>query len=140
MKSIKRISLILITVFSLGISTVVAQNPSFIVDWNPCEIQITGSQYYVQYAIYNTTTQSIEIGPTWYPTFFNQNELFGTIEIEGWDCNQNAEKPYLYLFVNVELRKDGVAYCSGSARSSLLTCEELYGNQTTLTVNMSNDF
>jgi hypothetical protein len=120
-----------------GISSTYAQTPSFIVDWNPCELEISGSEYYVQYAIYNTTTATFEVPATWYALPFPQTSPNGAISISSWDCNQLYTKPYLYIFVYVELRKDGVAYCTGSGRSTLLTCSEMFDNSTTIPVNMN---
>lgn len=47
MKSISNLLLSLAFILLIG-SSVKAQNPSFIVDWNPCELQVTGCDYYVQ--------------------------------------------------------------------------------------------
>jgi len=114
-----------------------AQYPSFIVDWNPCEVQVTGSEYHVKYAIYNTTTSTFVVPATWYSGTFPHTAPSGYITSDvSWSCNQQDTKPYLYIFVEVELRKDGVTYCTGSGRSSLLTCEEIYDFNTTITVNM----
>lgn len=134
----KKVQYIVIIAFAmiLGMNSSNAQNPSFIVDWNPCDLQITGSEYYVQYAIYNTTTSTFVVPATWYGTHFPHTDLSGTVVVDSWDCNQMDTKPYLYIYVNVELRKDGVTYCTGSARSSLLTCGEMYNDATTITVNM----
>ena len=136
MKTFFKTALFLIFSLALGMNTVLAQDPSFIVAWNPCEVQVTGSNYYVQYSIYDVEQQSFVVNPTWYGQHFSQYLSSGTIQLDFWDCNQNVEKPVYYLFIYVVLRKDGVDYCTGSARSDLLTCYELYNNTTTLTVNM----
>ena len=135
MKRIKYFAIVAF-VMILGIKATYAQDPSFIVDWNPCNLQITGSEYHIQYAIYNTTTNTFVVPATWYGTTFPHTDLYGTVEVNSWDCNQMDTKPYLYIYVYVELRKDGVTYCTGSARSSLLTCDEMYNNTTTITVNL----
>ncbi len=137
MKSISKLLLSLAILLLIGISAK-AQYPSFIVDWNPCELQVTGSEYHVKYAIYNTTTSTFVIPETNHPTTFLHTSPYGEIySTVAWSCNQQDTEPYLYIFVEVELIKgDDDPYCVGSARSSLLTCEEIYNLTTTITVNM----
>lgn len=113
-----------------------AQYVSFEVAWSGCNVQITGSEYFVQYAIYNTITGSFEVTPTWHDGSFQHTVPSGVIEIDNWDCNQADTVPYLYIFVYVELRKDGIVYCSGNGRSNKLTCIEMYDSATTINVNM----
>jgi hypothetical protein len=121
-----------------GISSTYAQNPSFIVEWNPCELQVSGSTYTIQYAIFNTTTNSYVVPFTTAADNISQTITSYIIEVDSWDCNQMDTKPYLYIYAKVQLIKDGVTYCSGNALSNLLTCDEMYNNVTTLTVNLEN--
>jgi hypothetical protein len=136
MKSISKLLLSFTFILMIGISAK-AQYPAFIVDWNPCEVQVTGSEYHVTYAIYNTTTSTFVVTEREYTYFFPHTDLFGEITSDvSWSCNQQDTKPYLYIFVKVELKKGDDTYCVGSGRSSLLTCEEIYDFNTTITVNM----
>jgi hypothetical protein len=136
MKSFSKLLLSFTFILMIGISAK-AQYPAFIVDWNPCEVQVTGSEYHVKYAIYNTTTSTFVVPETDHPTTFLHTAPFGEIySTVAWSCNQQDTKPYLYIFVEVQLKKGDDTYCVGSGRSSLLTCEEIYNLTTTITVNM----
>jgi len=136
MKSISKLLISLTFILLIG-SSAIAQSPSFIVDWNPCELQVTNSNYFVTYAIYNTTTQSFEVPETPYPFPIPYTNPYFSIPIAGFNCDQNDTKPYYYLFLKVVLKDQyGNPYCEGEGRSSLLKCSELYGDATTITVNM----
>lgn len=80
MKLIVKVTIILFSIFILGSSNTIAQDASFTVDWNPCELQISGSNYYVYYGIYDETIDEFVVLPHWYSIYFSQTYDSGLIE------------------------------------------------------------
>lgn len=130
----KKIRIISLLAFLFVVGTSVYSQTSFTVEWNGCKVTSDSSRYNITFAVYNTTTSTYVILPT---TISNILPSASSWVIPlSYDCNQADTKPYIYIFVRVELKDgDGNTYCTGDARSDLLTCAEMYGS-TTITVNM----
>lgn len=134
MKSTTKFIILLASILLIGASTVKAQNPTFTVNWSGCHIQINDSYYKITYAIWDISLGAPVVGPT----ELNVDQALSSqaIEISNWDCNQSIEIKNYIIIVQVELIKDN-EYCSGDARSSTLTCAELYDN---IVINVPMDY
>jgi hypothetical protein len=135
MNKIYKLVALVAIIFTLGSSTANAQ-ANFIVEWNGCDVQVTGSEYFVTYLIYDNTTGQVVCPATPYGGV-SHTLSWTPVTIYDWDCNEGDLVAHYYLFVQVDLKDGNGPYCSGTARSSLLTCDDLHNYKTTITVNMS---
>lgn len=135
MKSTTKFIILLASILVIGVGNAKAQNPTFTVNWSGCHIQINDSYYKITYAIIDISLGAPVVGPN-IITNIDQSLSSYFIEIPNWDCNQSIETEDYFILVQVELIKDN-GYCSGDARSSTLTCAELYDN---ITINVPMDY
>jgi hypothetical protein len=133
MNKIYKLVALVAIIFTLGSSTANAQ-ANFIVEWNGCDVQVTGSNYYITFVIYDNNTGQYSTPETYSVA---HPASVANVPILGWDCNEGDLEAHYYLFVQVDLKDpNDVPYCTGSARSSLLTCDDLHNEKTTITVNI----
>ena len=137
MNKIKLLTICAILAF-LGLSKSYAQNPEFIANWSGCDLQVTDSYYQLTWAIWDISLGQVVatnqgVNP---PLTYSQDVNSAYVNCgPAWDCNQSSETKNYILIVQVELLKDE-EYCSGTARTNPLTCNELYSYNTTVNILM----